>query len=497
LFVNKIKNPKSLNICLSELDNVKQKFIKKSDYEMETLTKRILAIVLIAVIGVGVGVTVWIFVAPYQWTAADCPGAPAGITEDQIIRIGVAGDTERIQGEGQLNGARLAAYEINTAGGIDIGGKTYYIGITYENTDEANPILDPAKAVAAVERLINYKRVQFATGGFRTEALGAYRGLFMENKLIFINTGAAPSDFCKSVLTDYDTYKYFFQNNPINTTALAMELITLIISTGYLLTAGTGHSVTRFSFMREDLTWTAGFKALMAYHLTSNSMFNLTYTGVDIAFPQDVTPVEMAAHWATVEANNTQIVIPIISGSAGLTFANSYGSSEPGCVPIGINVLSQDGDFWADTGGLCEYGVSLESIFKTNKTSKTLDFWDDYVAEFGVAPIYTATGSYDALYMYAWAFEEAQSLNTATIITTLELLTTANSLEGVAGQGAFDSSHCTVEGWPYGTALAVQWFNGSKILVPGVGIYPSGVYYPALQNLQALELPSWGLNYFD
>ena len=471
---------------------------------MEKLTKRILAIVLIAVIGIGVGVTVWIFVAPYQWTAADCPGAPTGITEDQIIRIGVAGDTERIQGEGQLNGARLAAYEINTAGGIQIGGKTYYIGITYENTDEANPILDPAKAVAAVTRLIEYKRVQFATGGFRTEALGAYRGLFMESKLIFINTGAAPSAFCQSVLDDYDTYKYFFQNNPINTTALAKELITLIISTAGGLSHplyGIGHNVTRFSFMREDLTWTEDFQVAITAVLTNytgtNTGFVLTYTGEDIAFPQDVTPVEMAAHWATINDTNTQIVIPIISGSAGLTFANSYGTFQPGCIPIGINVLSQDGDFWTDTGGLCEYGVTLESIFQTNKTSITLDFWDAYVTEFGVSPIYTATGSYDAIHMYAWAFNESQSLNTDTIISTLELLTTSNPIEGSAGMGAFDSSHCTIEGWPFGTALALQWVDGAKNLVPGVGIYPSGVYAPALLNMSALTLPSWGLNFYD
>lgn len=467
---------------------------------METLTKRILAIVLIAVIGIGVGVTVWIFVAPYQWTAADCPGAPAGITEDQIIRIGVAGDTERIQGEGQLNGARLAAYEINTAGGILIGGKTYYIGITYENTDEANPILDPAKAVAAVTRLIEYKRVQFATGGFRTEALGAYRGLFMENELIFINTGAAPADFCASVLADYDTYKYFFQNNPINTTSLAIELITLIIGTAAGLTMG-GHTTTRFSFMREDLAWTATFQAIITGALENNPSFNLTYTDVDIAFPQDVTPVEMAAHWATVNNSNTQIVIPIISGSSGLTFANSYGTFQPGCIPIGINVLSQDGDFWTDTGGLCEYGVTLESVFQTNKTSLTLDFWDDYVEEFGVTPIYTATGSYDAIHMYAWAFNESQSLNTNTIIATLETLTMSNPLEGVSGWTAFDSSHCIVEGWPWGTALALQWVDGAKNLIPGVGIYPSDPYggptaepSGVLLNMTALTLPSWGLN---
>jgi len=97
--------------------------------------------------------------------------------------------------------------------------------------------------------------------------------------------------------------------------------------------------------MREDLSWTAGFQYLMTLYLQNNDVFNLTYTGVDIAFPQDVSPVEMAAHWATVDGNNTQIIIPIISGSAGLIFANSYGTYQPGCVPIGINVVSQDGDF--------------------------------------------------------------------------------------------------------------------------------------------------------
>ena len=123
-----------------------------------------------------------------------------------------------------------------------------------------------------------------------------------------------------------------------------------------------------------------------------------------------------------------------------------------------------------------------------------MPFWKNYVAEFGVIPIYTATGSYDAIYMYAWAFNEAQSLDTATIITTLESLTKSNPIEGTTGWGAFDTSHCTVEGWPFGTALAIQWINGSKTLVPGVGIYPSGVYSPALANMEALKLPSWGLN---
>jgi branched-chain amino acid transport system substrate-binding protein len=335
----------------------------------------------------------------------------------------------------------------------------------------------------------------------------------MESELLFINTGAAPSAFCESVLTDYETYKYFFQINPINTTALAGELIKLIIGTAYALSlpipfGGTGHNVTRFSFMREDLTWTAEFQAAITAVLTNatgtNPNFVLTYTGEDIAFPQDVTPVEMAAHWATINDTNTQIVIPIISGSAGLTFANSYGDFQPGCIPIGINVLSQDGDFWTDTSGKCEYGVTLESVFQTNKTSLTLDFWDDYVTKFGVSPIYTATGSYDAIQAYAWAFNESQSLNTDTVIATLETLTKATAIEGSSGLTAFDNSHCIIEGWPWGTALALQWISGAKKLIPGVGIYPSDPYggptaEPSgiLVNMSALTLPSWGLNFYD
>jgi len=138
---------------------------------MEQLTKRILAIVLIAVIGIGVGVTVWVFVAPYAWSAADAPGAPSNVTEDQIIKIGVLGGIYDIQGRGQLEGARLAAEEINEAGGITVGGKTYYVGITAEDTDESNPNLDTTKGVSAAEGIINYKQVQFLTGGFRTESL--------------------------------------------------------------------------------------------------------------------------------------------------------------------------------------------------------------------------------------------------------------------------------------------------------------------------------------
>ncbi|MHA2397613.1 MAG: ABC transporter substrate-binding protein [Promethearchaeota archaeon] len=466
-------------------------------------TKRIIAIVVIVAAIAGIGFGAWYFLlAPgagvYQWSAADCPGnVPSDISASQIIKVGVCSDTERIQGEGSENGATLAAMEINNAGGILVNGTTYYIGITSENTDEANPVLDTAVAVSAAKKLINFKKVQYATGGFRTEAGLAYQDLWMEKKIIFFNVGAATTSLSAKVLSDYATYKYFFQPSPMNSTALAIELISLIISTAAFQTMVGGHNVTRFSFLREDYAWTAGFAGLMIGALQSNPSFNLTFTGANIAFAPDATALQMEAHWNTIQGNNTQIVIPLISGPIGLTYMNSYASVQPNCIPIGINVVAQDANFWADSSGDAEFGVTLESVFETNKTSMTLPFWYNYIGNFSTSPIYTATGAYDAVNQLAWAIEATQSFDPDTLVTQLETLKPGAGLVGAGGIAAYDASHTPWYGYPYGIGLAIQWYNGTKILVPAPGIYPSGVYEPALMNMSPLALPSWGLYYYD
>ncbi len=474
---------------------------------MESLTKRIIAIVLIAVIGVSIGLGAWFFLAPgkdvYAWSADDCPGAPDDITKDQIIKVGIIGDTKRIQGEGALEGALLAAEEINSDGGVTVNGEKYYLGIVSENSDEANPILDTAVAVSAAKKLINYYKVKFASGSFRTEAALAYQDLWAKKKIVFWNTGAATSGLTQKVLDDYDKYKYYFQPSPQNTTALAINLISLIISTAALHTAlaGGAYNVTRFSFMREDLAWTAGFAAIMIGALTNNTSFNLTYTGKDIAFPQDVGASELNAHWKTIDDAHTQIVIPIISGSAGLTFATTYGDYEPKCVPIGINVLAQDADFGKDTSNRSDYCVTLESVYETNKTSKTLPFWYAYIDKWDTSPIYTATGTYDSMYQLKWALEGAQSFKSDDVVTQLEKLKPGAGLEGAGGVGAYDASHSPVYGWPYAMGLAIQWYQGKKTLVPAVGLYPSDPYstiagkppYGILLNTTPFQMPHWGI----
>ncbi|MFX1312140.1 MAG: ABC transporter substrate-binding protein [Promethearchaeota archaeon] len=440
----------------------------------------------------------WTLTVNIIWSAEDCPGAPEDITRDQIIKVGIIGDTERTMGEGALQGALLAAEEINEAGGIVMNDTAYYIGIVSENTDEANPILDTSKAVIAANKLINYYKVDYAAGSFRTEAALAYQPLFAEKKIVFWNTGAASPVLTHNVLDDHDTYKYYFQPSPQNVSGLADNIIKLILGTAFFNSlpvemGGLGFPILNFSFMREDLAWTGDFAEAMIDSLTSNTLWNMTYTGFDLAVPLDITVVQMEAYWDAIDDARTQIVIPIFSGGTGLTFCQSYASKQPKCLPIGINVVTQDGDFWEDSDGTCEYGVGLEAIFETNKTVKTLDFWSAYEDAYDELPVYTAVGTYDSIYQLAWALEETQSMDPDDIVDVLEGLSSTNYLVGAGGWVYYDNSHCTWLGWPFSTALAIQWYDGSKQLVPGDLLYPSGGFmWPyALLNMQPLVLPSW------
>jgi hypothetical protein len=59
-----------------------------------------------------------------------------------------------IQGEGAWMGAYLACDEINTAGGVTVGGETYYFGLVAEDTYEADASLDISKGTAAATKII-------------------------------------------------------------------------------------------------------------------------------------------------------------------------------------------------------------------------------------------------------------------------------------------------------------------------------------------------------
>ena len=463
--------------------------------------KRIIAIALVAVIAIGGGVLAYVFLlAPgagdYVWTAADAPGAPAGTPASRIIKIGCAGDTGEIQGDANFEGAWFAAKTINEAGGVVVNSTTYYVGVVREDTDESNPNLVTSRGIAAAERLVYNKKVQYAIGGFRSEALLAYQEVFMDNKIIFINTGAATDIFCNNVENFYERYKYFFRFMPINSSSLSGEIVAFLLTYQAVLNATYaggygGEEIDTIGILAEDLTWTDGMTNNMPGALALYSGGKITVpSAAVIRYDITLNAADMNTHLQTMAAQNIDILIPTISAQGGIMMMQQYAILQPDYVIIGIDVQSQLDTFWSQSGGDCVYETIMQTIHRVNKTATTIAFWDDFRAEFAHDPLYIACGAYDGVMGLVDAIIATQSFDALGIIGEFESWTKSNPHPGVSGGGAWwPGTHDLVEGFPYGYTLWCQWQpNNTKVVVPAYGAkYPNANISP----LGTFMVPPW------
>jgi len=469
--------------------------------------KRIIAIVLVAVIIVGGGLGLYFFLlAPgagdYEWTAGDAPGAPSGTPASEIIKIGCIGDIGEIQGDGNYEGAWFAAKTINEAGGVDVNGTTYYVGVVKEDTDESNPNLVTSRGIAAAERLVYNKKVQYAIGGFRSEALLAYQEVFMDNKMIFIDTGAATDIFCENVESWYARYKYFFRWMPINSTSLGGEILTTIA--GYIMQLNATYpnfDIRQVGILAEDLTWTASvIGAIQAYlPLYTNGWAQVI---TPILYDVTLSDTDMNTHLLSLAGDGVDFLIPVISAQGGVLMMQQYDLYEYDFQIFGIDVQSQLDTFWGSSGNTAAYETVMQTLHRTNKTSTSIAFWDDFRAELGHDPLYIACGAYDAVFGLVDAINATQSFDADGIILEFESWTKSNPHPGVTGGGAWwPGTHDLVEGYPYGYTLWCQWRNdGTKVVVPaprwayiaGLGYaIPIPPLYPDWMATGAYEIAPW------
>ncbi|MGY5871334.1 MAG: ABC transporter substrate-binding protein [Candidatus Thorarchaeota archaeon] len=461
---------------------------------MDSGTKKILAIVVVIIVISG-GIGLYLFLprdAGVPIGTLVTPGAPAGTPANRIIVVGVLGAMTEIQGEGAWRGSYLACEELNLAGGVDIGSDTYYFGLVAEDTFEADALLDTSKGVAAATKIISEDNAQFIIGGFRTESVLAYQEVIMDNELLFFATGTATDIFCEKLNdTGYDRYKYFFRNMPINASALAGELVGFYVYLKAYMTAALGKNFTNVAIIREDLDWTEDISDGLNLFLP---MFGYNITK-EIAYPISAEAADFATYWQQIDDSGAQLCVPVISAQGGILMTTQYAAAEPGCLIAGIDVMAQLETYWEETDGGCEYEISLSPTERTNKTSKTVAFWDAFTAKYSADPLYTAVGSYDAMYILKKGISDAQSLNSTAIIPFLEALTPANPYEGANGHIAYTPWHDAFEGYNattgmiYSVTLMVQWQDGAKqVLKTGGAVYPDHL------STGALQIPSWGIN---
>ncbi|MFX1440690.1 MAG: ABC transporter substrate-binding protein [Promethearchaeota archaeon] len=464
-------------------------------------TRQVAAIILIVVVVAGVGIGIYYFMPqapepPYgELVVAQLvtPGAPAGVASDHIIKVGILGPLTEIQGIGHWRGAYMACDELNTAGGVTIDGEAYYFGIIAEDTFEAETSLDPSKGVTAAQRILTTDGAQFTLGGFRTEAVDAYLPTIMEAKKLFMSCGPATDLFTTYVNDSYDTYKYYFKVTPINSTALGGEILHFLAALKPIMEGALGKNISQVAIIREDLAWTIPLSGAINAYL---GYFGYNKT-IEIAYPlaQSASSSSFAGYWQQIQDSGAQITIPIISAQGGITLVTQYKALEPGCLIAGIDVQSQLPNYWNETSGACEHEIELQTMHRTNKTTKSIAMWDSFLDHFdGDEPLYTAVGAYDAMYLLHKGINDAQSLNSTDVIPYLEAITFKNPFEGVGATFAYTYTHDTFEGYIgntiYSVGLFCQWQAGGVKEVVTTG----GAVYPNWLATADITFPSWGIN---
>src|SRR6201996_7588323 len=117
------------------------------------------------------------------------------------IKIGVIAETSAISGVGIPNAAKMAADEINKAGGVN--GRMIQI-VDYDDHSSATD------AVRAFQRAAQQDKVNAVIASYISEVVLALEPWAGRLHMPLITPGAASNDITKRVREDYDHMKYVF-----------------------------------------------------------------------------------------------------------------------------------------------------------------------------------------------------------------------------------------------------------------------------------------------
>jgi len=415
------------------------------------------------------------------------PGVSRSVSFDRILRIGLLADMNDESGDLAWKEALLAAREINEDGGILINGTQYYIGLVSENTDEFNPNLDISKGIDAAENIISGYDPHFIIGGFQIACSDQYIETVMNYRVPFICIGNMANHLIELVKSDYSRYKYLFRVWPLNGTAhVYLTVEYLIHLTKYLYETYGG--VDKVAIIRRDTDYHNQWANLFFYPILP--LFGLTIV-YERVFSSSSTEDDFKNVWEEVEASDAQITLLVSNYDSGdKLMLQSYGEIKPQCLLINLGY----GIPWDETGGSCQYMISLAPYYNISITPRTILFLNKFFKEYGTEPVawgVFSAGAYNAIKMLANATMDAQSFDSETIVKSLEKINRSNPFPTPFGKHAFTQYHDVLKGWPYAVPFWLQskYIDGSTELLS-----TGGITYPDSIVTGGLRIPPWGIN---
>jgi branched-chain amino acid transport system substrate-binding protein len=389
----------------------------------------------------------------------------------ETIRIGVVGDIDMVFGKSVLQGAILAAEEVNAEGGIL--GKQFEV--IAEDSDSEGLGADISVGVSALNRLITNDEADCILTPDLAPYVLPYQDIVAEHKKILIGVRPADDELTQRVVDDYGKYKYFFRVFYPNATSAIDNTIDCLLT----LRNYTGFN--KIGYLAQDLPIFSNMLNVLDEDLPEVYGFDLAYKG---RCPSTTT--DFTSYLAAAEAAGVEVLYPMIANQAGIPLVKEWYDRQSPFVLWGVIGVATADDFWNVTDGKCEdlslVGVPVTSGFPL--TSKTVPLHDAYFERWGEAPDAFAASAYDAVrYILYDAISRAGTTETDAVVIALEKTNVETSM---ARNFVFTSSHDVMVGEAglgspeedYMMTIFLQWQEGKMVPVyPAKIMQEAGVTY--------------------
>jgi branched-chain amino acid transport system substrate-binding protein len=371
------------------------------------------------------------------------------------IKIGVIGPMKFGVGQQEWWGAKIAADEINEAGGVMVKGVRHEIELVKADSNETKSTTD---AVNAMEKLATIDKVNFVTGGFLTEPVMAMQEVIADYRVIYIGGAGSPM-LTERVAKNYDRYKYYFRNIHANETLFSSVIFSLLDMQVEKIRREVGISKPRIAFLLDKLK--------ICEDMPEMGRTILPKMGAEIAgvwrvalFANDLT-----AELTAIKASGAHAIYHFLCGPSGIIFSRQWGELRIPTTTAGYNNELAWKRHWKDTNGMCEYATGYCNIGRVEITPKTIPFYDKFLRENGEYPS-DHSSTYDNIYILKEAVERAGTLETEAVLAELEK---TDSI-GTRGRIAFYPrghkwTHDKIFGGGYHTKVGIQWKNGEQMVV--------------------------------
>lgn len=394
-------------------------------------------------------------------------------SKDEVV-IGITVGRASVYGQNSEMSAKLAAEEINKAGGINIAGKKHQIKLEIVDTRDEEPGVPTSDVLLTVEKLILEKKVDAVTGGpSMSECSLALLDLYAKYKVPnVVASGTWTPAWSKKVGDDLEKYKYSFRLSgnvaywATDAAALLDQIKTKFGFTKlYVSASDAAHTVAAAKAIKglaEKGGWTIVGNETHPMGSTDYSalMTDVTKSGAQVLFWWDCKP------------------------EVGIGIKQWYDMKVPAMLFGFLNPLDE-AKAWVSMDGKIVSAIQFNGeggcLPGSNFTPLTGKFFDAFVATYKDEPRGCGNvPTYSAMYALKDAFERAGSTDKAKVAAALEQV----NMVTAGGQLKFDpKTHQAIYGIDPSQQLVgqwLQWQDGKRVCI-----------YPPKAATGEIQLPPW------